>query len=115
MCARRSVSTARQQDRFGHYVGALIGLSTAGLRDRDAMPDLTKLHFAGLLSGQTRHAAGLAAILSSYFVMPVRVDSFVGSWLQLPVADRTRLSGGGRTAGLGADLAVGWQGLEPAA
>lgn len=105
---RPTVSFDRpQEDRFGHYLGALIGLSTAGLRDRDAMPDLTKLHFAGLLSGQTRHAAGLAAILSSYFVMPVRVDSFVGSWLQLPVADRTRLSGGERTAGLGVTSLLG--------
>ncbi len=48
------------QDRFSHYVGSLMGLSTPGLRERDAMPDLTKLHFAGLLAGQTRHAEGWA-------------------------------------------------------
>ena len=69
----------RQSDRFSTYVGALAGLGTESLRDRDAMPDLTKLHFAGLLANQTRHADGLAAILSSFFTMPVQVECFIGS------------------------------------
>ncbi|HET9018283.1 MAG TPA: type VI secretion system baseplate subunit TssG, partial [Acetobacteraceae bacterium] len=72
------------QDRFALYVGALIGLGMPSLRDRDAMPDLTKLHFAGLLAGQTRHAEGLAAILSAFFKMDVRIESFVGAWLAMP-------------------------------
>ena len=92
---RPTVSFDRpEQDRFGYYVGALIGLSTPGLRDRDAMPDLTKLHFAGLLAGQTRHAEGLAQILSAFFSMPVHVEGFCGAWLPLPECDRSRLSGG---------------------
>jgi type VI secretion system protein ImpH len=95
------------EDRFSHYVGALIGLSTPGLRDRDAMPDLTKLHFAGLLSGQTRHASGLAAILSAFFHMPVRVECFIGGWLTLPPADLTRLGGGAPTAALGGTALLG--------
>ena len=96
-----------EADRFGHYTGALIGLSTPGLRDRDAMPDLTKLHFAGLLAGQTRHAEGLGAILSAFFTMPVQVESFVGAWLRLPAEDHTRLGDGARTAGLGATALLG--------
>jgi type VI secretion system protein ImpH len=91
--ARPTISFDRpHQDRFGHYVGALIGLATPGLRDRDAMPDLTKLHFAGLLAGQTRHAEGLGQILSAFFTVPVRVESFCGAWLCLPKADRSRLA-----------------------
>ena len=35
------------EDRFALYTGALIGLGMPALRNRDAMPDLTKLHFAG--------------------------------------------------------------------
>ena len=95
------------EDRFAHYVGALIGLSTPGLRDRDAMPDLTKLHFAGHLSAQTRHADGLADILSAFFATPVRVESFVGAWLPLPAADRTTLGGGAATAALGGTALLG--------
>lgn len=105
---RPTVSFDRpEEDRFGHYVGALIGLSTEGLRDRDAMPDLTKLHFAGLLSGQTRHASGLGAILTEFFQMPVRVESFVGAWLTLPPEDHTVLGGGAANASLGGSALLG--------
>ena len=95
------------QDRFADYTGAFLGLSTPGLRDRDAMPDLTKLHFAGHLSAQTRHAAGLASILSAYFTVPVQVQGFVGAWLTLPPPDYTRLCGGEETAGLGRSAVLG--------
>jgi type VI secretion system protein ImpH len=105
---RPTVSYDRpSEDRFGHYLGALIGLSTPSLRNRDAMPDLTKLHFAGHLAGQTRHADGLAEILSAFFDVPVSVQSFVGSWLHLPRTDRTRLSGGESTATLGRSALLG--------
>ena len=96
-----------ETDRFGHYVGALVGLSSGGLRDRDAMPDLTKLHFAGHLSAGTKHAEGLAKILSSFFVVPVRVEQFVGAWLTLQDGDRTRLGGGSITAALGGSALLG--------
>lgn len=105
---RPTVSFDRpEQDRFGAYMASLIGLGTLGLRDRDAMPDLTKLHFAGHLAGQTRHAEGLAKILSAFFTMPVRVESFVGVWLRLPLSDYTRLSGGGATAAIGHSALLG--------
>jgi type VI secretion system protein ImpH len=106
--ARPTVSFDRPaQDRFSHYVGALIGLSTPFLRDRDAMPDLTKLHFAGHLALQTRHAGGLAAILSAFFTMPVSVESFCGAWLSLPQADSTCLAAGPETAALGRTALLG--------
>jgi type VI secretion system protein ImpH len=96
-----------EQDRFGEYMASLIGLGTLGLRDRDAMPDLTKLHFAGHLASQTKHAEGLASILSAFFTMPVRVEGFVTSWLRLPASDYTRLSGGAAIAGLGQSALLG--------
>lgn len=105
---RPTVSFDRpDQDRFGFYVAALTGLSTPGLRDRDAMPDLTKLHFAGLLAGQTRHADGLAAILSAFFAVPVQTESFAGGWLVLSGGDRTRLGAGEATAALGQTAVLG--------
>ena len=105
---RPTVSFDRpDQDRFGTYVASLIGLGAPSLRDRDAMPDLSKLHFAGLLAGQTRHAEGLASILTAFFTVPVRVESFVGAWLTMPSSDHTRLSGGAVTAGLGQSALLG--------
>lgn len=95
------------EDRFATYVGALIGLGLDSHRDRDAMPDLTKLHFAGLLANQTRHAEGLGNILSAFFDMPVRVDSFVGAWLRLEPSDWSRLSGSLQTSTLGGSAVLG--------
>jgi type VI secretion system protein ImpH len=95
------------EDRFSHYVGAFIGLSTPGLRERDAMPDLTKLHFAGLLSNQTRHAEGLGQILSAFFSMPVRVHSFRGAWLLLPKSDRSGFPGDESIMSLGRSIVLG--------
>ncbi len=105
---RPAVSFDRpRSDRFAAYVGALAGLGTAALRGRDAMPDLTKLHFAGLLANQSRHADGLSAILSAFFTVPVRVASFIGSWLTLPHTDRTTLGGRRDTASIGAGALLG--------
>jgi type VI secretion system protein ImpH len=106
--ARPTVSFDRpEEDRFALYLGALIGLGMDSLRDRDAMPDLTKLHFAGHLACQTRHAEGLASILSAFFRMPVRIESFIGAWLSLQRGDRTRLADRPETATLGGTALLG--------
>jgi len=106
--SRPTVSFDRpEQDRFALYVGALMGLGTEFVRHRDAMPDLTKLHFAGHFACQTRHAEGLAAILSAFFDMPVRIESFIGAWLVLDSRDRTRLGESPRTGALGRTTLLG--------
>ena len=106
--ARPTVAFDRpEQDRFALYTGALIGLGMPALRDRDAMPDLTKLHFAGLLAGQTRHAEGLAAILSAFFKMDVRIESFIGAWLPMPENGRTRIGETPLTGALGRTTLLG--------
>jgi type VI secretion system protein ImpH len=105
---RPTVSFDRpEQDRFGEYVAALAGLATPGLRNRDSMPDLSKLHFAGLLANQTRHAEGLAQMVSAFFTMPVHVETFQGAWLGLPGSDVTRLGDGEGTAQLGGSALLG--------
>jgi type VI secretion system protein ImpH len=94
-------------DRFALYVGSLIGLGMDSLRNRDGMPDLTKLHFAGHLSNQTRHADGLASILLDFFGTPVRIESFVGAWLSLQPDDRTKLAQAPQTGTLGKTALLG--------
>ncbi|HLY57045.1 MAG TPA: type VI secretion system baseplate subunit TssG, partial [Stellaceae bacterium] len=95
------------EDRFATYVGALVGIGMGSLRRRDAMPDLTKLHFGGRLAQQTRPAEGLAAILSNFFTMPVRIECFIGAWLTLPVRDRTELGASVATAAIGESALLG--------
>ena len=94
-------------DHFALYTGALVGLGMDSLRDRDAMPHLSKLHFAGRFANQTRNAEGLGAILSAFFTMPVRIECFVGTWLPMPEADRTALGADPRTGGLGRTALLG--------
>jgi type VI secretion system protein ImpH len=94
-------------DRFGEFVGSLIGIGTRTLRERDAAPDAAKLHFAGLLARQVRNADGLAAILSGYLRREVRIEQFVGAWLALPESERSRAGGGLRGAALGRSAVLG--------
>jgi type VI secretion system protein ImpH len=79
------------EDRFADYVGSLIGVGGSAWRQRDAAPDHARLAFTGLLTRQTRHADGLALLLSGYLGMGVRVEQFVGRWMPLPASERTRI------------------------
>ncbi|MEL1265699.1 type VI secretion system baseplate subunit TssG [Pseudoxanthomonas putridarboris] len=96
------------EDRFRTYVGALIGLATPYLQDRDALPDRYKRHFAGRLVAQARNAEGLKSFLEHFFRIPVRVVEFVAAWMPLPAEAHLRLGGGmaglGRTAVIGAHV-----------
>lgn len=90
--------------RIEGRLAALAGVGGAAFRDRDAMPDLARLRFAGFLSPVPKNPDALAAMLSSLFRVPVRVQEFIGGWLALEPGDRSRLGGMGtlgRDAGLG--------------
>jgi len=86
-------------NRFLLYVGALEGLGLTSVRNRDNFPDSAKLFYAGRLSGQTRNADGLAAMVGEFFRMPARVEQFMGSWLLIPNGHQWRLGAGGSRGG----------------
>jgi len=87
-----------EQDRFSVFIGAIAGLGMPSFRDADSMPQSAKLHFAGHLSSLPRHAAGLAALLESYFKVPARIVEFIAHWLTIPRRDQLCL---GSIPGLG--------------
>ena len=98
--AQPTVSLDRPaDDRFADHVGALIGIASPTLRGRDAVNEHVKLHFAGLLTRQSRSAEGLGALLSGWLGRPVRVQQFAGAWMALGERERTRISGRRRLAG----------------
>jgi len=106
--ARPTVSLDRpRDDRFTIYVGALEGMAGAKLRQRDSVEDFAKLYFAGLLGRQVRNRDGLVALLTSYFHVPVRVEEFVGHWMNLPVREQTRLGANDSSAQLGRGTVLG--------
>lgn len=96
-----------ESDRFSVYSAALIGLGMPSLRKRDAVPDLAKLHYAGRLACQTRHAEGLTALLTDFFRLPVAIEEFVGHWLALPTDSHWRLGASLDTGVLGRTTIIG--------
>ncbi|MEM1383693.1 MAG: type VI secretion system baseplate subunit TssG [Pseudomonadota bacterium] len=90
-------------DPFAQKVAAISGHIGEAMKDRDAMPDLGKRHFAGLLAQGPKNAEGLRAILSGFFRAPVQIEGFVGSWLHLEPHDRGKLG----SAQLGVSASLG--------
>jgi len=106
--ARPAVSFDRPDaDWFGVYLASLFGLGMEALRNRDPLPDLAKLHFAGRLACQTRNPEGLQAMIADFFGLPVRLDEFVGAWMDLPESGRCRLGLSPETGTLGLTAIAG--------
>lgn len=94
-------------DRFSAFVGSLFGIGAPALRERDAIGDFAKLHFAGLLANKARPASGLVSILRAYFKVPLHVEQFVGHWMRLPVASCSRIGAIEDGNRLGSSLVLG--------
>jgi type VI secretion system protein ImpH len=95
------------KSRFATYVGSTFGVGMESLRDRDAVPDWAKLYFSGRLASQTRNAEGLEAIISEFFGLPAKVQTFAGQWLTLPPASVCRLGASPESGTLGQTVIVG--------
>lgn len=78
-------------DRFSTFVGSMFGIGAPALRNRDAIGDFAKLHFAGLLANKARPASGLVTILREYFKLPFRLEQFVGHWMRMPIDVQSRI------------------------
>lgn len=105
---QRTVSfESGNEDRFAMYLGAMFGLGLDAARNRDAVPDLAKLFYAGRLANQSRNPEGLAAILHDDLGVPAAIEEFVGQWLSLPEENQCRLGDSPETGLLGQTLIVG--------
>lgn len=108
--AEPAISLDRPQgDRFSSYVGAMFGIGAPGLQDRDEVSDFAKLHFAGLMANQKRPASGLVSILRDFFKLPIRIEQFVGHWMQLPADIQTRIGAADAGNRLGVSAVLGRQ------
>lgn len=94
-------------DPFASRIAALSGTMGEALRDRDAMPDLSKLRFAGRLSSGSKNEEGLLSLISVFFRVPVTIESFVGSWLELDKQDQWQLGMRSPAGGLGQATSLG--------
>jgi type VI secretion system protein ImpH len=89
------------QGPFARCGFAFLGLGTAGLAGRMAVPDRSLLQYAGLLVQQPRSQIGLEILLAHYFEVPVAVHPFAGRWLTLDAEEQTALGRSGRNQILG--------------
>jgi type VI secretion system protein ImpH len=94
-------------DDFGRQVASLAGYGMASLRDRDAMPDMAKLHFVGRLASHARNPEGLVAILGGFFGVTVSLEEFVPSWVALPPASLCKLGTNPTSGTLGTTATLG--------
>jgi type VI secretion system protein ImpH len=97
----------RDCDNFTQYLFDLIGMGTAGLRGRLAMPDTALLRYAGLVTQRPHSATALRGILRDYFGMPVVIEQFSGKWFQLDESGLSRLGNGGPQNQLGIGAVAG--------
>lgn len=83
-----------QGDAFSQYLLDIIGLGTKGLQNRQVIPDLSFVYYAGLLAQQPRSAEALRLMLHDYFEVPVTVEQFLGAWYQLDEPSQCNLDDG---------------------
>lgn len=83
---------AGQEDTFTQAFLSLAGLGTGALRGRSSFDDLSTAFYCGHLGHRPRSAAGLEGLLADYFGFRVRVEQFVGQWLEIPSSQRSSLS-----------------------
>lgn len=102
--SRPTVHLDRDSDeRFARYYACFGGFARA---DQDAVEprvDRARRHWASHFARPVRNTAGLESILSGFFGAEVRVEEFVGSWLDLPTAAGAL----GERAALGSDTFLG--------
>ncbi len=92
-------------DRFTPRLFALLGLMPDAVRRSVGLPAERLLRYTGLLVQRPRSGAGLAALLSDWFDLPVTVEPCRGRYVDVFGADLLRLGTGACT--LGTDALLG--------
>lgn len=88
-----------EEDRFACYIGSFIGIGTAPFRDRDRVPDIARLPYAGLLAARVKSASRLEQALRGMLGVDVRIREREGMWLEFEPGDLTRLGETGAELG----------------
>lgn len=99
-----AASYDRDGDLLSAKVSALSGHHGVHLQGRDALPDDMRRHFTAHLAMAQRTPEGLLAMIGHFFAAPVRLQEFVGGWLDLEPDDTWQL---GRPARLGQTTSIG--------
>ena len=93
------------RDPFELALAALVGRGTQPLSRLRTLGDHAWIYFAGQFARSSRGASGLESLLSGFLDLPVRVEQFVGRWLDVAEENRSRLPS--RAEALGRNNALG--------
>ncbi|MBY6047924.1 type VI secretion system baseplate subunit TssG [Vannielia litorea] len=88
-----------EEDRFAAYVGSMIGIGTAPYRDRDRVPDIAKLPFAGVMASRVKSAKRLQQVLEGVLGVDVKIREREGIWLEFEESDLSRIGQQGADLG----------------
>lgn len=91
-------------DRFSDWLGSAVGIGGDFWHDLDSLPHMTKLQFAGILAPRQMNASRLRSFLEGMFGLNAEVDELIGSYLELPPEETTKLGDPAATLGIGAML-----------
>jgi type VI secretion system protein ImpH len=81
----------RQEDSLSGHLLDLIGIGTAGLRNRQEVADQALMGYVGLLGQTPRSQSAFCQLLRDYFNVPVEVIAFAGTWRKIERSAWTRL------------------------
>jgi len=95
------------RDSVTTVVSALVGLAGHGVSSRMAVEDHAFYHYSSQFSRRVRPAEALERLLADQLHVSVRVEQFVGRWLELEPSDQTALAREGQPEGLHAQLGMG--------
>lgn len=105
--SRKAVDFDRPpQAKFPGFFGSFVGLGQEHVRNRMDVAGEAVLFFAGHFANRSRHADGLASVISDYFGTQAEVVENVGHWLEVPASDRCLL-GGSAASPLGLGVVLG--------
>ncbi len=108
--ARAALSTPPALEPIAGTLLALGGHGLPGVVERLPSGPEPLLHYSGLFAMRPRSAERLTALVSDWFGCRVEVLQFAGSWLSLPVDQRTTLAINPASQGLnrlGIDAVIG--------
>lgn len=88
----RGVVKGSGEDVVSQSLYSLIGMGTQGLKERLRFNPTTLLGYAGLIGQHPHSSISLQHMLCDYFKLPVKIEQFIGEWLDLSVENQTHLT-----------------------
>ena len=86
------------EDAFRRQIGAFMGVAGAARQRRDEILDDARLHFSGWLARRVHNTESIESVLGAYFGVQVRVENWVGQWMNLPAQELTRIGASNRNS-----------------